>query len=146
MLDAVFEMMPGHPLPKRETSGAACFDLRAYLPDEGAVIPSGGRLLIPAGFRVSIPEGWEMQIRPRSGLALKHGVTVLNAPGTIDEDYPGSVGVILINTGREPFGVSHGDRIAQAAFYPVFPLGMVEGSVTSESGRCALGFGSTGVK
>ena len=144
--DVVFEMAPGHPIPKYETEGSAAFDLRAYLPEHGVVVPSGGRLLVPVGFRVKIPAGTEMQIRPRSGLALEYGITVLNSPGTIDSDYRGEVGVILYNSGTKPFGVAHGDRIAQGLIGPAPQYGLRAGDVPQDTQRGAGGFGSTGVK
>lgn len=134
------------PIPSYATSGAAGFDLRAAVP-EGAptLLAPGQRLLVPIGFAVGLPEGYEMQIRPRSGLAAKHGVTVLNTPGTVDHDYRGPVAVCLINFGSEPFPISRGDRIAQAviAAAPQFTLAEVDS--LDETDRGAGGFGSTGV-
>ncbi|SLN53305.1 Deoxyuridine 5'-triphosphate nucleotidohydrolase [Aquimixticola soesokkakensis] len=132
-------------LPSYETAQAAGCDVRANLPDRGElVLDSGARALVPLGFAMEIPQGYEVQVRPRSGLALKHGVTLVNAPGTIDADYRGPVGVILINHGTAPFVVSHGDRIAQFVIAPV-----VQGlfSMTDDLGQTARGsggFGSTG--
>ena len=103
----------GLPLPAYATPGAAAMDLLAAVAAP-VVVPPGGRVLIPTGLRVALPAGHEWQIRPRSGLALKHGVTLVNAPGTIDEDYRGEVGVILLNTGAEEFVVERGMRVAQA--------------------------------
>lgn len=132
--------------PAKATSGAAGFDLCAAIgADERLVIDPGARRLVPTGIRLAIPEGFEGQVRPRSGLALRSGVTVLNSPGTIDSDYRGEVGVILINHGAEPFVIQRGDRIAQLVvasttnclFEPVADL--------EESGRGDGGFGSTGV-
>ncbi|GAA6191658.1 dUTP diphosphatase [Phaeobacter sp. NW0010-22] len=132
-------------LPSYETTGAAGADVRANFADgRSSVVPPGERALIPTGLRIEIPSGYEVQVRPRSGLALKHGVTIPNAPGTIDSDYRGPLGVILLNTGSEPFTVGHGDRIAQLVVAPVvqaqFDLSDDLGSTT----RGAGGFGSTG--
>lgn len=111
------------PLPEPATSCSAGVDLRAAV-EKSVIIPPGKTLMIPAGIKVAIPAGFEWQIRPRSGLALKHGVTVLNSPGTIDSDYRGPVGVILINHGGEPFVVNRGDRVAQAVLVSVEPAEM----------------------
>ena len=129
------------PLPAYATQGSAGVDLRA---SEPCVIPPGGRALVPTGLRIALPEGYEAQVRPRSGLALKHGVTLLNSPGTIDSDYRGEVGVILINLGQEPFTVQPGDRIAQMVFAPVTRGVWDEVDVLDETERGAGGFGSTG--
>jgi dUTP pyrophosphatase len=129
------------PLPGYATEGAAGMDLLAA---RDAILPPGGRALVPAGIAVAIPEGFEMQVRPRSGLALKHGITVLNAPGTVDSDYRGEVGVILLNTGEAPFVITRGDRIAQAVFAPVTHAAFEEVVVLPETRRGAGGFGSTG--
>ncbi|RVT96218.1 dUTP diphosphatase [Rhodovarius crocodyli] len=134
----------GLPLPSAATSGAAGVDLMAAV-QEPVVIPPGGRALVPTGFAVALPVGHEWQIRPRSGLALKHGVTVLNAPGTIDEDYRGEVGVILLNAGAKAFEVTRGMRIAQAVLAPVVRQVLVETNRLPISERGAGGFGSTGV-
>ena len=133
------------PLPAYETAGAAGMDLRANFTDrEEQVIEPGTRALIPTGLTLEIPPGFEAQVRPRSGLALKHGVTVANAPGTIDSDYRGPLGVILINLGDQPFKVGHGDRIAQIVFAPVMQAGWDMESPLSETERGTGGFGSTG--
>ena len=129
------------PLPAYATAGAAGVDLRA---SESCVIPPGGRALVPTGLRLSIPQGYEAQIRPRSGLALKHGITLPNSPGTIDADYRGEVGVILMNLGDEPFAVEPGDRIAQMVFAPVTQVAWEEAEALDETERGAGGFGSTG--
>jgi len=131
----------GLPLPAYATPGAAGMDLLAA---REMVIPPGGRALVPTGLAIALPEGFEMQVRPRSGLALKHGVTVLNAPGTVDSDYRGEVGVILLNTGAEPFAIARGERIAQAVFAPVTRAAWEEVVVLPESRRGTGGFGSTG--
>ncbi|MES2638213.1 MAG: dUTP diphosphatase [Myxococcota bacterium] len=131
----------GLPLPARATPGSAGFDLRAA---EDLTIPAGAWVVVPTGIALAIPDGWEGQVRPRSGLAAKHGVTVLNAPGTIDADYRGEIKVPLINHGPAPFVVTRGERIAQILFAPV-PL--VELRVVAElpdGHRGDRGFGSTG--
>ena len=133
----------GLPLPAYATEGAAAMDLLAAV-GASLVLPPGGRALIPTGLRVALPAGHEWQIRPRSGLALKHGVTLVNAPGTIDEDYRGEVGVILLNTGDEPFTVERGMRLAQAVLAPVVRGEFEEMLVLPESVRAEGGFGSTG--
>ncbi|MBT0955906.1 dUTP diphosphatase [Alphaproteobacteria bacterium KMM 3653] len=138
------------PLPSYATAGAAGADVRAnFAPDmreAGVLLAPGARALIPTGFAMEIPAGFEVQVRPRSGLALKHGVTLANAPGTIDADYRGPLGVILINHGEAPFGVGHGDRIAQLVIAPVVQarFEVVEG--LDSTARGAGGFGSTGVR
>jgi len=133
----------GLPLPAYATPGAAAMDLLAAVAAP-VVVPPGGRVLIPTGLRVALPAGHEWQIRPRSGLALKHGVTLVNAPGTIDEDYRGEVGVILLNTGAEEFVVERGMRVAQAVLAPVVRAVFEEVVVLPETPRGAGGFGSTG--
>jgi dUTP pyrophosphatase len=140
---------PGVALPDYATAGAAGADLRANLPPEdrdgGLVLDPGARALVPTGLRLAIPEGFEMQIRPRSGLALKHGISVPNAPGTIDSDYRGPLGVILINLGDAPFVVEHGARIAQAIVTPVVQADFALKAALSDTPRGVGGFGSTGV-
>ncbi len=132
-------------LPSYETSGAAGADLRANLPDRSAItIAAGARALIPTGLRIAIPDGFEAQIRPRSGLALKHGVSLPNTPGTIDSDYRGPLGVILINLGDAPFTVAHGDRIAQMIVAPVVQAQFEVAQSLDNTDRGAGGFGSTG--
>jgi dUTP pyrophosphatase len=134
------------PLPNYQTSDAAGFDLIAALaPDKTVTILPGARVLIPTGFVFEIPKKMEAQVRPRSGLAIKHGVTVLNSPGTIDADYRGEVAVILINLGKEPFVVARGDRIAQMVIAPVARVKLREVKKLSKTARDAGGFGSTGV-
>ncbi len=135
---------PGVALPAYETAGAAGADLRANLPDgENMVVPAGSRALVPTGLHMEIPQGFEIQIRPRSGLALKHGITLLNSPGTIDSDYRGQVGVILLNTGDEDFEVRHGMRIAQMVVAPVLQASFRETNDLRPSSRGTDGFGST---
>ncbi len=136
------------PLPAYETEGAAGMDLRANFPPndraEGVTLAPGARAIVPTGLTLAIPPGYEAQIRPRSGLAFKHGVTLANAPGTIDSDYRGPLGVILINLGAEPFHIAHGDRIAQILFAPVVRAVWDEKSTLDETARGSGGFGSTG--
>ena len=133
------------PLPAYETAGAAGADIRANLPGARAItLAPGARALIPTGLRAEIPDGYEIQVRPRSGLALKHGVTVLNTPGTIDSDYRGPLGVILLNTGDTAFDIGHGDRIAQLVVAPVTQARFELAQSLSATDRGAGGFGSTG--
>ena len=141
------EADPGVPLPAYATEGAAGADLCANFPPdarEGLTLAPGVRALVPTGLRFEIPEGYEVQIRPRSGLALRHGITLPNAPGTIDEDYRGDVGVILMNAGDAPFHVAHGARIAQMVVAPVTRARFELASALSDTARGAGGFGSTG--
>jgi len=133
----------GLPLPSYATEGAAGVDLLAAVATP-LVIPPGGRALVPTGLCLAIPPGYEIQVRPRSGLALKHGITLPNTPGTIDEDYRGELGVILLNTGAEPFTVERGARIAQAVLAPVVRLAWEEVAALPPSARGTGGFGSTG--
>ncbi len=136
------------PLPAYESAGAAGADLRANLPEEqraaGLVLAPGARALVPTGLRVALPEGHEWQIRPRSGLAFRHGVTLVNAPGTIDADYRGEVGVLMVNLGEAAYTIAHGERIAQAVLAPVLRAEFAEVAALDETGRGAGGFGSTG--
>ena len=135
------------PLPSYETAGAAGADLRAnFSADQrgGMRLAPGGRALVPTGLRLAIPLGFEVQIRPRSGLALKHGITVLNTPGTIDSDYRGPLGVIVINTGQQAFEIAHGDRIAQMILAPVVQAAFALVATLDETARGVGGFGSTG--
>jgi len=131
-------------LPRYESPGAAGADLRANLPDRGSMtLAPGARVLVPTGLRMAIPDGFEVQVRPRSGLALKHGITLTNSPGTIDSDYRGPVGVIVQNGGDAPFTLHHGDRIAQMVVAPVVQAGFDVGPL-DDTDRGAGGFGSTG--
>jgi dUTP pyrophosphatase len=132
------------PLPGPASPGSAGVDLRAAVEDE-VVIRPGERRLVPTGLVLEIPAGWEGQVRPRSGLALRHGIGILNAPGTIDSDYRGEVGVILVNHGEAPFPVKRGDRIAQLVVGRVESVEWVESDSLAETGRGSGGFGSTGV-
>ncbi len=137
----------GLPLPAYETVGAAGMDLRAAVPETTPVtLAPGARLAVPTGMIFEIPDGFEGQVRPRSGLALNHGITCLNSPGTIDCDYRGEVKVILANLGAEPFTVTRGMRIAQLVIVPVARAEIVEAGELTESTRGAGGFGSTGTK
>lgn len=131
------------PLPEYESAGAAGVDLRACL-EEPLTIAPGETVLVPTGFAIAVPAGWEAQVRPRSGLALRHGLSLTNSPGTIDSDYRGEVSIILINLGREPFRVEHGMRIAQLVLAPVAQARWVETDRLPETERGAGGFGSTG--
>lgn len=138
---------PSLPLPSYETSGAAGADVRAnFLEDarDGLVLEAGARALIPTGLRMEIPHGFEVQVRPRSGLALKHGIALVNSPGTIDSDYRGELGVIVINLGDVPFHITHGMRIAQLVVAPVIQAGFEVAETLDETQRGAGGFGSTG--
>ena len=136
----------GLELPAYETKGAAGMDLRAALKDGVTLtLAPGKRALVPSGFIFEIPEGFEAQIRPRSGLAFKHGITCLNSPGTVDSDYRGEVHALLINLGDEPFEITRGMRIAQMIIAPVTQVRVAEITEVSETARGAGGFGSTGV-
>ncbi|MBM7044369.1 MULTISPECIES: dUTP diphosphatase [Rhizobium] len=136
----------GLDLPAYETKGAAGMDLRAAVEDGMTLLLAPGkRALVPTGFIFEIPEGFEAQIRPRSGLAFKHGITCLNSPGTIDSDYRGEVHALLINLGEEPFEITRGMRIAQMVIAPVTQVRVAEIAEISETARGAGGFGSTGV-
>jgi dUTP pyrophosphatase len=136
------------PLPAYETAGAAGADLRAnLLPEDretGFTLDPMHRAVVPTGLRVEIPVGFEVQVRPRSGLALKHGISLPNTPGTIDSDYRGPLGVLLINYGRDPFLVRHGDRIAQMIVAPVVQARFAVVDSLGDTTRGTAGFGSTG--
>lgn len=134
------------PLPKYQTAGAAGLDLVAAIPaDEPVKIKRGGRALVPTGLVIELPRGFEAQIRPRSGLALKAGVTVLNSPGTVDSDYRGEMQVLLINLGEAAFTVQRGDRIAQMVIAPVVQVALTEAKTVRATMRGTGGYGSTGV-
>jgi dUTP pyrophosphatase len=135
----------GLPLPAAASPGSAGVDLRAAVEGE-LVLRPGERALVPTGLILEIPPGCEGQVRPRSGLALRHGIGILNAPGTIDSDYRGEVGVILVNLGEADFPVRRGDRIAQLVFARAEPVEWEEAEDLGGSGRGAGGFGSTGVR
>jgi dUTP pyrophosphatase len=135
----------GLPLPAYQSAGAAGADLYAAIaPDAKMVIELGARILVPTGIVMQLPAGFEAQVRPRSGLALRHGITVLNAPGTIDSDYRGEIRVLLINLGSEPFEVVRGARIAQLVVAPVVQAAFVAAPELDETARGANGYGSTG--
>lgn len=137
------------PLPQYQTTGAAGADICANLPLDlraaGVTLAPMQRLIVPTGIRVEIPAGYEMQIRPRSGLATKHGITLPNTPGTIDSDYRGPLGVALINLGDAPYTIRHGDRIGQAVIAPVLQARFAVVDRQSDTDRGSGGFGSTGV-
>ena len=135
---------PGAALPVYKTAGAAGADICAFI-SEPLKLECGCRALVPTGLRFQIPDGYEVQIRPRSGLAAKNGVTCLNTPGTIDSDYRGEIKVLLINLGTEPFTINSGDRIAQIVVAPVTRGAFVSADTLDETERGAGGFGSTGV-
>lgn len=132
------------PLPAYATAGAAGMDLRACLPDDVVVILPSKIAIIPTGFAVELPPSTEMQIRPRSGMAIRHAMLVPNSPGTVDQDYRGEIKVALLNAGTEAFTISHGDRIAQAVIAAVLRPDIEETSDLSETTRGEGGFGSTG--
>ncbi|MCG7393019.1 dUTP diphosphatase [Microvirga sp. ACRRW] len=134
------------PLPRYETAGAAGMDLIAANPgDTPVVLAPMERKLVPTGLIIQLEQGYEAQVRPRSGLAFKNGVTVLNAPGTIDADYRGEVQVLLVNLGAEPFTITRGMRIAQMIVAPVTTVELVEVGAVNDTSRAAGGFGSTGM-
>jgi len=133
------------PLPDYESDEAAGMDIRAAL-DKPKTLEPGERDLIPTGLQMALPVGYEAQIRPRSGLAYKHGITMLNTPGTIDSDYRGEVKVLAINHGDKPYNIEHGDRIAQMVIAPVYQPQIEETDSLPETNRGQGGFGSTGVK
>ncbi|WP_414898351.1 dUTP diphosphatase [Rhodovulum sp. YEN HP10] len=136
------------PLPAYQTPGSAGADIRANLPpdirDKGLTLAPMERRIVPTGFRMAFPAGFEVQIRPRSGLALKYGITLPNTPGTIDSDYRGPLGVLLVNFGAEPFTIRHGERIAQMIVAPVVQAAFEVVGELDETLRGAGGFGSTG--
>ena len=144
MIEIMLQRLPngkGLPAPTYATDGAAGLDVVAA---EDVTLAPGGRHAVATGFAVAIPEGYELQVRPRSGLAIRHGITCLNTPGTIDHDYRGEVKVILANLGTEPFEVRRGERIAQQVPAAVLQAEFVEVDSREETGRGAGGFGSTG--
>ncbi len=133
----------GLPLPGYETAGAAGMDLLAAI-DEPILLEPGARILVPTGLAMALPPGHELQIRPRSGLAFKHGIVLPNAPGTIDEDYRGELKIIVMNAGDAPFRIERGTRIAQAVLAPVLRAEWNEVETLDDTARAAGGFGSTG--
>lgn len=150
MSDVTVQVCPlphfaGLQLPAYETTGSAGMDVRAAVPEgEPITLAPGARAMVPTGLSVAIPEGYEIQVRPRSGLAAKHGLTCLNTPGTIDSDYRGEIKVILINLGSDAFTIQRGERIAQLVLAPVTRLAWDEVGALGETARGAGGFGSTG--
>lgn len=132
-----------NPLPEYMTSHSAGMDLYAELPQELNLAP-GERVLIPTGIAIELPDGYEAQVRPRSGLALRHGISLVNSPGTIDTDYRGEIGIIVINHGSEPFTVRNGERIAQLVFAPFVRAVLVEAAELGGTKRGEGGFGHTG--
>lgn len=134
----------GAVIPSYQTVGSAGADVCAFI-DEDIVLEPGKRILVPTGLCMEIPAGYEIQVRPRSGLAVKHGITCLNTPGTIDSDYRGEVKVLLINLGDQPFVIKNGDRIAQLVVAPVTQAEFSKVEILSETERGSGGFGSTGV-
>ncbi len=132
------------PLPQYESDGAAGMDVRAFVEGGSLTLKPMERAVVPTGLAIEIPQGYEMQIRPRSGLALRHGVTMVNAPGTIDSDYRGEVGIILINLGDSDYILQHGERIAQMVLAPVTRCAWIEVEELEETRRGTGGFGSTG--
>lgn len=146
MLEVAVVRLPhaeGLPLPAYQSASAAGMDLLAAV-DVPLTLPPLGRALVPTGLAIGLPEGYEAQVRPRSGLAAKHGVTVLNSPGTIDADYRGEVKVILVNLSDTPFIIARGERIAQMVIAPVAQARLVEVASLDATARGAGGFGSTG--
>ena len=135
----------GASLPEYTTEGAAGADVRAFL-DAPVIIPSGERRLIPTGITVEIPAGYEIQVRPRSGLALQNGITVMNTPGTIDSDYRGEIGIVLYNSDKDSFTVQHNDRIAQLVLSEVPRAMYTQSSTLTGTERSTGGYGSTGSK
>ena len=134
------------PLPAYQSALAAGLDLVAAVPTDAPIqITSGARALIPTGVTIALPAGYEAQVRPRSGLALRHGVTVLNSPGTIDADYRGEIQIILVNLGSEPFVINRGMRIAQLVIAPISHVKLVESASLDSTERSVGGFGSTGI-
>jgi dUTP pyrophosphatase len=143
-----FEKLPHAkdlPLPSYESKYAAGMDIRAAL-EESFTLKPGERALVPTGLKMAMPEGYEAQIRPRSGLAYRNGITMLNTPGTIDADYRGELKMLAVNLGEEDFQINHGDRIAQMIIAPVIQAQVHEVDNLSDTERGAAGFGSTGVK
>jgi dUTP pyrophosphatase len=140
----IVKLNPDIPLPQYESEGAAGMDLRAFVAGD-VVIPPLGRAKIPTGLHIEIPPGFEAQVRPRSGLAARSGVTVLNSPGTIDSDYRGELEIILVNLGADSYTVKQGDRIAQLVITPVCRAAIAETEALSPTARGNGGFGSTGI-
>ncbi|MCQ2590212.1 MAG: dUTP diphosphatase [Treponema sp.] len=144
-IDVKYKALDGAVVPEYKTAGAAGADVCAYLPENSVTIPAGKFAMIPTGIFFEIPDGYEIQVRPRSGLAAKNGITVLNTPGTIDCDYRGELKIILINLGEQDFTINHHDRIAQIIISPVIQAQFNAADSLSETERGKGGFGSTGV-
>ena len=145
MIDVKFKIAPGADMPQPATEGSAACDLRAFIPEcQTAIIAPCASFLIKTGLFMEMPQGVAAMVLPRSGLAMKHGITVANAPGLIDSDYRGELGVILINHGHEPFPVQNGDRIAQLMFVRHAAAAFIRADELSVTDRGARGFGSTG--
>lgn len=147
----IFKLDPRVQTPEYASAGSAGFDLRAFIPDEAAIVlkANGGRAKIPTGLKFVIPQGYEVQIRPRSGLAFKHGISLTNTPGTIDSDYRGEIQILMINHGNEDFVVNHDERVAQAVIAPVWQANFLEIKEMPDEAnnqRGTGGFGSTGTK
>lgn len=143
-----FQKMPhasGLPLPAYETEDSAGMDLRAAV-DEPVELKPGKRMLVPTGLKMAIPRGYEAQIRPRSGMAFKHGITMLNTPGTIDSDYRGEIKLLAVNLGEKPYTIKHGDRVAQMVIAPVCRAAISEVKNLEKTARGEAGFGSTGME
>lgn len=145
MLDIKIINKSKNPTPTYSTEQSAGVDLRANI-SEPIVLNPGERKLVPTGLHLQLPDGYEAQVRPRSGLAIKHGITVLNSPGTVDADYRGDVGVILINMGQEPFTINQGERIAQMVIAQYTQVQFIETNTLNDSERGSGGFGSSGIK
>ncbi len=141
---SVKPLHPGVVLPSYESAGAAGADIRAFLPEGSLVVEPLQRVAVPTGFAMALPSGFEAQVRPRSGLAIKKGITVVNSPGTIDEDYRGEVKILLINLSNRSVEISHGERVAQMIIAPVQRAAFVEVPRLEDTERGAGGFGSTG--
>lgn len=135
-----------HPMPEYATEGSAGMDVRAYLPEGPVVLGSLERALIPTGLYIALPQGYECQIRPRSGLAIKHGISLVNAPGTVDCDYRGEIGVIVVNLSKEPFTINDGERVCQMVIGRYERVEWEETDNLDATSRGAGGFGHTGVK
>lgn len=144
LLVRVKRLHPRSRMPRRQTPGSSGWDLHACL-EEPLVIPPGERRAVPTGLAAAVPRGHELQIRPRSGLALRHGVGLLNAPGTIDEDYRGEIRIIVVNLGREAFRIEDGDRVAQMVLAAVPAADLVETDELDDTSRGSGGFGHTGL-
>lgn len=134
-----------HPMPQYATPGSAGMDVRAFLPDSPIVLKPLERALVPTGLYIQLPRGYECQIRPRSGLAIKHGISLVNTPGTVDSDYRGEIGVILINLSSEPFTINDGERICQMVIAPYTRVKWEQTDRIDETERGDGGFGHTGV-